>query len=169
MGATTSRQRLVNADVVLELCCYSPFSLAELAFQLLFFCLVRAVELTFSSVSTFRSQGFPFFCLKSVSLFSGTLWHSRRKLNTFRDMNTRPRATGATTRLARLPACSWSLSAIPWRLHSGSKKASDVMLRLCFAWVRKKEADWFEFNFRNDLDLAHPGTYTYLTIVFCRD
>ena len=43
------------------------------------------------------------------------------------------------------------------------------MLRLRFAWVMKKEADWFEFNFRKDPDLAHPGTHTYFTIVLCGD
>ena len=56
-----------------------------------------------------------------------------------------------------------------WCLHSGSKKASDAMLRLRSAWVNKREADWFEFTFRNDPDPAHPGTHTYFTIVLCRD
>ena len=33
------------------------------------------------------------------------------------------------------------------------------------AWVRKREAGWFEFNFVNDPDPAQPSTHSYFTIM----
>ena len=37
------------------------------------------------------------------------------------------------------------------------------------AWVRKMDADWFEFNFVNDPDPAQPGTHPYFTIMLWKE
>ena len=37
------------------------------------------------------------------------------------------------------------------------------------AWVRKRQADWFEFNFVNDPDPTQPGTHPYSTIMLWKE
>ena len=37
------------------------------------------------------------------------------------------------------------------------------------AWVRKREAHWFEFMFVNDPDPAQPGTHPYFTIMLWKE
>ena len=40
---------------------------------------------------------------------------------------------------------------------------------VCSAWVRKRQADWFEFMFVNDPDPAQPGTHPYFTIMLWKE
>ena len=37
------------------------------------------------------------------------------------------------------------------------------------AWVRKRQADWFEFTFVSDPDPTQPGTHPYFTIMLWKE
>ena len=37
------------------------------------------------------------------------------------------------------------------------------------AWVRKRDADWFEFHLRSDTDPAQPGTNSHFTNMIWRE